>query len=871
MKIRFSIQYGTSWGENVHVVIRYKRKDGNIKRHKHLMNTTDGQQWTLETSALESRQHQIESFSYHYQIEDGNGCVVRKEWTMVPRKYAYDSSKDFNFCDWWREIPLNQHLYTNAFQTIAFGVRDEQTQALRIPLYRRTLLFVVHAPQLENGQAVAVCGSHPAFGNWSTSHYLKMQYAGQKRWMLAVNVVDGMLPLEYKFVVVSETDGSFVSWEDGENRTVSCSSVADGEVLVIDGDTLRVSESLWRAAGVVIPVFSLRSEHSYGVGDFGDLRRFVDWAVVTGMKFIQILPINDTTKNRDWSDSYPYNSISVYALHPHYIDLESAGIIKDKAVMNDYRRRRNELNNLNYSDYEAVDAVKMSYLEILFNEQWNEVKALKDYISFVNDNESWLQPYAEFCMKRDNRADADFYYYQQYLLHVQLSEASAYARSKGVVLKGDIPIGVSANSVESTQEPQYFNLDMQTGAPPDNFSTIGQNWSFPTYNWNAILSDKCKWWRNRLSHMSRYFDAFRIDHVLGFFRIWEIPGNAVNGLLGHFSPSLPLSVSEIEYFGLQFRKDFFTRPFINDNVLHRLFGVHASYVKDNYLISKPYGMYELKSDYNTQRKVEVCFIGRTDENSLWIRDGLYRLISNVLFIEDHNQPEMYHPRIAVYNEPVFESLGADDKDAFMRLYNNYFYQRHNDFWAHQAMKRLPPLLDDMRMLVCAEDLGMLPPCVNPVLDALRILTLEIQTMPKESVMEFAHVAANPYRSVATISTHDMPPLSLWWQESPERTQRYYATMLQKEGCAPDTLPAIIAEEIVARHLYCPSMLCILSLQDWLAMDITLRSPNVRDERINTPSNPNNKWKYRMPITIERLLKKEAYNNKLKMMINRSKR
>lgn len=870
MKLKFSIQYGTAWGENIHVVITYRRKDGNQKRHKHQMNTTDGQQWTLETSVMESRHQHVVSFSYHYQVEDSNGNIVRKEWTMVPRTFAYDSTKDYIFNDWWREIPLNHHLYTNAYQTVVLGERDEETQALRIPLYRRTLLFVVHAPQLQKGQAVAVCGSHPAFGNWSTSHYLKMQYAGQKRWLLAVNVVDAMLPLEYKYVVVSETDGGFVSWEEGKNRALS-TTLADGEVLVVDGDSLRVSEPLWRAAGVVVPVFSLRSEHSYGVGDFGDLRRFVDWASATGMKVIQILPINDTTKNRDWSDSYPYNSISVYALHPHYIDLEAAGVLKNKSLMNDYHRRRNELNNMPYSDYEAVDAVKMSYLDILFNEQWNDVKALKDYLSFVDDNEAWLQPYAEFCKKRDGKEATDIYYYQQYLLHVQLSEASAYARSKGIIIKGDIPIGVSSYSVETVLQPQYFNLDMQTGAPPDGFSVNGQNWSFPTYNWNAILKDNCQWWHSRLDQMSRYFDAFRIDHVLGFFRIWEIPSHAVNGMLGHFSPSLPLSVGEIEYFGLQFRKDFFTRPFINDNVLHKLFGVHASFVKDNYLIGKPYGMYELKSDYNTQRKVEACFAGHTDENSLWIRDGLYRLISNVLFVEDHQQADMYHPRISVYNETVFDSLGSDDKEAFMRLYNNYYYQRHNEFWASQALKRLPPMLENTRMLVCAEDLGMLPSCVNPVLDTFRILTLEIQTMPKESGVEFSHTAANPYRSVATISTHDMPPLALWWQENPERAQRYYATMLQKEGCAPDVLPANVAEEVVARHLYCPSMLCILSLQDWFAIDVSLHSPNVRDERINIPSNPNNKWKYRMPITIERLLSHDTYNNKLRMMINRSKR
>ena len=282
-------------------------------------------------------------------------------------------------------------------------------------------------------------------------------------------------------------------------------------------------------------------------------------------------------------------------------------------------------------------------------------------------------------------------------------------------------------------------------------------------------------------------------------------------------------------------------------------------------------MYELKSECDTQRKVRLLFEGKRDENSLWIRDGLYRLISNVLFVEDPRQNEMYHPRIGAYNDLVFDALNAEDKDAFMRLYNNYFYQRHDMFWGERAAVKLQMLLRGTRMLPCAEDLGMLPQCVGHVLDSLRVLTLEIQSMPKQNGYEFAHLEANPYRSVATISTHDMPPLRLWWEENPEHAQRYYVTMLQKEGHAPEHLPAHIAEEIIARHLYCPSMMCLLSLQDWLAMDSELRSKDIRSERINIPSDNDNRWKYRMHITIEELLKADKYNQKIKTMIKRSKR
>lgn len=876
MKLKFSIQYGTQWGENLYVCITYRSIDGTEKSSRQMMTTSDGWHWNLEISALESRQHPITSFTYFYQVEDGDNHVIRREWTGIPRCYYFDSSKNYVMPDLWREVPLQYHLYTNAYITTSKAARDEQVRSLRVPLYRKTIIFRVSAPQLQKGQAVAVIGSHPALGSWSTARYLKMEYIGRYEWLLAVNVDAVPLPIEYKYVIIDEATHSLVTWEEGDNRTTEGllppdqTMVPDGTVLVAYGESLRVKEQTWRAAGVVVPVFSLRSQHSYGVGDFGDLRRFVDWAVATGMKVIQILPVNDTTSSHNWCDSYPYNIVSAFALHPHYLDLEAVGTLKSKSKMTAYHRQRQELNALGYSDYEAVERVKSAYIQELFAERGRQTFDSKEFKAWYADNMDWLESYALWL-----KTPAQLVYFLQYHLHLQLKAAADYARSKGVIIKGDVPIGVNRESVETATHPEFFHLNAQTGAPPDAFSLKGQNWGFPTYNWSANPKAKkltlTNWFHRRLRWMEQYFDAIRIDHVLGFFRIWEIPEDALFGLLGHFSPALPMTVGEIEYFGLPFRKDLFTRPFINDRVLARLFGMHAPYVRENFLIPRAYGLYDLKAEVDTQKKVRDYFEGKGDENSLWIRDGLYQLISGVLFFEDPEQPEMYHPRIGVINEPVYDALNNEEKDAFMRLYNNYYFQRHNLFWGDQAMHRLTAVFGDTRMLCCAEDLGMLPDCVAPVLDALRILTLEIQSMPKQSGFEFTHLDGNSYRSVATFSTHDMSPMRLWWEESPERTQRYYVTMLQKQGRAPEHLPAHLAEEIIARHLYCPSMLCLLSLQDWLAMDSELRGKNPRDERINVPSDSYNHWKYRMHITIEELMKADKYNNKVRTMIQRSKR
>ena len=867
MKLKFNIHYHTAWGESLHVSIDFHSQDGTVRHQNLLMQTEDGELWTVETAALISRHHPLSHIVYSYQVENSDEEVLRREWDMIPRIYHFDASKDYVFPDDWRDRPLPLHLYSNAYLTTVHGRRDERVEAMRLPLFRRTIIFRVSAPQLKEGQVMAVCGSHPAIGSWSTSRYLKMDYAGQGEWMLSVNALGWQQPIEYKYVVVEAKTHELLSWEEGDNRVVPL-EIIDGQVLVLHGGHLRLREEPWRAAGVVVPVFSLRSEHSFGVGDFGDLKRLVDWAVATGMKFIQTLPVNDTTTDGHWHDSYPYNIVSFFALHPHYMDLEAAGTLKSKARMTQFLRRRQELNALPYSDYEAVGRVKDEYLRELFEEQGKAVMQTAGYKQFVADNEDWLLAYSNWRLANSQEPTANYIYFQQYLLHSQLKAAADYAREKGVVLKGDLPIGVNRESVETRQHPELFNLDSSTGAPPDTFSQQGQNWGFPTYHWSEELYQMM---RRRLRHMQQYFDAFRIDHVLGFFRIWEIPENAVYGLLGHFSPALPLTVNEIEYFGLPFRKELFTRPFINDRLVERLFGIHAQYVRDNFLVRKAYGLYDLQPDYDTQRKVATQFAERRDESSLWIRDGLMRLISDVLFVEDPRQADMYHPRIGATTEPIFEALSGEEKDAFLRLYNNYFYQRHSFFWGQQALRRLPAVLKDCRMLVCAEDLGMLPDCVEPVLDQLRILTLEIQQMPKQHGFEFAHLDANPIRSVATISTHDMPPLRLWWQESPERRQRYYVTMLQKEGRAPEQLPAHLAEEMIARHLYCPSMLCILSIQDWLSMDMELRSKHPQEERINVPSDPYNRWQYRMHLTIEELLEATKYNNKVRTMIQRSKR
>ena len=909
MKMKFVIHYRTEWGQSLHVNISYIMADGRRQSQNLVLQTQDGDTWSSETVMMVRGRSVVKYIEYSYQVEDEFGKVLRQEWDKVKRRFMADNTKSFLFIDQWRDIPLNHHLYTKAYRTIVRKNDEnlEKEASVDVPLFRKTVIFRVAAPQLLDGECLAIVGSHPALGGWNPTRYIQMQYAGSYEWILSVNVDNFTMPFEYKYVIIDKKTNRLKVWEEGENRLSGDDALADGQVLVLNGDALRLSEMPLRSAGLVVPVFSLRSDKSYGVGDFGDLLKMVDWAVHTGMHVIQLLPVNDTTTTHSWTDSHPYNIISNQALHPHYMDLEQLGELKDSEKMMSYYRQRRELNAMDYADYLAVDKVKSAYIKDAFDERGKETLRSDSFTLFWENNEEWLKDYAVFCVLRDENTTAntaewpllstydpdlvnvvfddpdrkyriELILFTQYHLYSQFAKVSAYARSRHVVLKGDLPIGIYRQSVETWKHPSLFYMDEQMGTPPDKEMPFGQNWGFPIFKWDALETDgksteneARSWWHSRISWIEQFFDAIRIDHVLGYFRAWAIPADSTSSLLGHFEPALPMSADEIGQFGLPFRKEMMTRPFINDSILGRYFGVHTDYVREHFLVRLPYGLYGLKDEFSTQVSILSFFRERNDEHSEWIREGMLRLVENVLFVEDVHREGMYHPRILAYNTPVYDFLTTEEKDAYMRLYNNYFYERHDTYWGWKAERLLGTIFGKSELLMCAEDLGMCPKSVQTVLDKCRILSLEVQSMPKEVGFEFAYTDAYPTRSVATFSTHDMPPMRLWWEENAGRTQRYYTTMLQKEGRAPRELPLRIAEEIIARHLYCPSMLCLLSIQDWFAMDVTLRAHDVYSERINSPFDSYNQWKYRMSISLDKLLEYKQFNLKVRTMIERSRR
>src|SRR5574344_188872 len=942
MKIFFNIEYRTRWGEDLRVQLW--RVDTQGKKHEMEelpLQTQDGNTWKgeMEMEAMqtvhaydherkdgfeyrkEGFEYRRGGFEYKYAMYR-DGKLVWTEWEVAPHKVTFDGvTHQYMLSDQWRPIPEDLPLFSSAY-TECVGVKSEDNTPIDT-LFSSTLQLRVVEPRLRKGEYLAICGNTLQLGEWQ--HAKKMALVHLQEW--AVNLDADLMfdEIEYKYVVV-DAENNILQWEEGENRKLNCPKLDAKEMWIKTDERLKLNRDSWKVAGVVVPVFSLRSARSYGVGDFGDLKELIKWVVKTKMHAIQILPINDTMTTGTWQDSYPYNAISVFALHPLYCDIQALPQLNNRLMMEKFLIRQQKLNALKELDYEQVIALKMEYLHLLYAQEGMELMAQEGYQTFFQKNKDWLIPYATFSYLRDkygtaefsqwpkynvfckreieelcnptdeskkstksgkggkntrkkgkDEADADaykqiaFYYFIQYLLDAQLQEVRNEARKNGVIIKGDIPIGISRNSVEAWSESHLFHLDGQAGAPRDNFSKNGQNWGFPTYNWNAMAKDGYRWWTRRFQKMAEYFDAYRIDHVLGFFRIWDIPMHSVHGLLGQFSPSLPMTIEEIESFGMRFNAESMTRPYITDQTLNNIFGYRAELVKAIYLRKRTDGKYDLKDEYASQRKIEAAFAGKTDEDHVTLRDGLYDLTSCVLFIPDRNHADMYHPRIAAQDDYVFESLLPHEREAFTRLHNEYYYHRHNKFWYDEAMKKLPTLTQSTRMLVCAEDLGMVPESVGWVMNDLKILSLEIQSMPKSPYVEFGRLWENPYRSVATISTHDMPPLRQWWDEDLERAQKFYNTALHKDGTAPHPAPGWLCEEIVSAHLFCPSALTLLSLQDWLSMDEELRLPNPAGERINIPANPRHYWRYRTHLTIEQLMGAERFNKLVKEMIENSGR
>ena len=326
MKVQFNVEYQTSFGEDLVLNILPAEQDGKLTQHK--MTTLDGCHWFVEITKNPKPGTFID---YYYSLRRGDD-ELRHEWLVEPHRLEFAAQKGARYMvyDHWIDIPEDAYMYSSALTDCIMANQRELSTTTE---YERTVRLKVRAPQIRIGEQLAIVGACDALGNWDVNKALPMFEHEYHEWVVSLDAAQLPQTFEFKFAMLGIEQPV---WEEGANRTISLVDIAPGEVLVYELPQVYLPLYPWKGAGTVIPIFSLRSEGSFGVGDFGDLKKMVDWADKTNQRILQVLPINDTNMTGCWQDSYPYNAISIYALHPQYTDFRQLPTIKDGDITQGY-------------------------------------------------------------------------------------------------------------------------------------------------------------------------------------------------------------------------------------------------------------------------------------------------------------------------------------------------------------------------------------------------------------------------------------------------------------------------------------------------------------------------------------------------------
>eukprot|EP00184_Porphyridium_aerugineum_P006631 CAMPEP_0184698596 /NCGR_PEP_ID=MMETSP0313-20130426/5162_1 /TAXON_ID=2792 /ORGANISM="Porphyridium aerugineum, Strain SAG 1380-2" /LENGTH=962 /DNA_ID=CAMNT_0027157559 /DNA_START=424 /DNA_END=3312 /DNA_ORIENTATION=+ len=767
--------------------------------------------------------------------------------------------------------------------------------------------FVVLVPRLLHGHTVHITGGHANLGAWNPEHKVHMLNLGQHLYGVVCYFPRKEMDFEYKYTIYDGKD-NLIFREKGTARKMIRPKDDKCHFLNVD-ETFEYLKP-WKGAGVAVPVFSLRSEQSMGVGEFLDLEYLIDWCKKTGLHIIQVLPVNDTGM-----DPSPYSANSVFALHPIYLRVleVAATSYSDNAMTSLGKMKRSEsqvhsdlrslkrkpdaskvpadlvetiqeaakiLNSAPGVEYKIALATKLELLERIYNDTWKRISSSVDFRSWWSKNMDWLPAYASWKALLDSNDEWNFtkwdktvrdvpelieekspfykkicfHYFIQYHAHLQLKRASEYAKENGVALKGDLPIGVARYSADTWTNPQYFKMDWSAGAPA--FMGSAQNWDFPLYDWNVMAKDNYTWWRKRLSHMSQYFQAFRIDHVLGFFRIWAIPVHNWTGLLGHLEPCKPVHIKELNSIGI-YDMDRVCNPYIRWWMLEKSFGGQAREIANRFMIDRGSGVFDLKPEYSTVAAIgEALPVGslatvdeETSKKNQNLRNELWALVDNVMLVRSEKNPTTeFYPTCHMYHTSSYHHFGPQDaKDRLAGLWHNFFWERQN--WRKEGETRLGALQDAAKMMVCAEDLGAVPKEAYEVLDELGILGLRIQRWPQHG--PFGCPDHYGYLTIATPSCHDCSTVRGWWREDKARCQEFYRAFFGSNP--PNDCEEWVSRKVVEQHMNSSSMWTIIPIQDYVDMAPELRSKDPTKDAINRPGETDGCWKYRTPYTMEHLL------------------
>lgn len=878
MVINFSIKYSTSYGEQISIMYAQDSRD---EQRIFPLNYLDKNLWI--GSLVVNEKEINEEIVYEVVLRKEENLFEKIVLAKATLNISKHKKRSFNIIH--ENFPLKDFIRIDKAKPFKTVFKPENHKKVKSGTPKNvTHIFEIESPFLQDSTYVCLTGSGKKMNDFDNTKPLLFKKKHNNKSAIELDLSDENFPLEYKIGIYDCNKKLITEYEPGVNHILPDKEKED--VISIIHLNHSFTNHAWKGAGINVPIFSLRTERGWGTGDFTDIHLLVDYAASIGMKLIQLLPINDTTGHYTDKDSYPYSAISSFGLHPKFLNVRKMAHAASIAITNDEQKEIDRLNALSFSDHSGVLALKIAVLKRIFEIQKADFKNDMAWFSFFDLNRNWLVPFAAFCVLRDKYKTPDFtkweeyaeynedkiqafasveskdyeailfWYYVQFHLHLQLQDAIEYAHKKGVVLKADLPIGVGRLSADTWANPSLFVMEMQAGAPPDAFSASGQNWSFPTYNIEQMALDGFAWFRKRMEHLHTYFDAVRIDHVLGIFRIWSIPLNQVDGTMGRFVPAIAMPREVFNHAGLHFDDYRFCEPFITEEILYESFGEDTNQVKEIFLKEG-----RLAVAFDDQKKIAAYFI-HSPENIKW-QQGLFDIVSNVLLFKVE---EGYHFRINMFQISSYKALSAHEKSLIDTLYHHYFFEMQNDLWRHEGELKLQMLTDSTDMLLCAEDLGMVPDFTDEVLKNLDILSLQVQQMPKDSASSFSDTAKAKYESVVMPATHDMPTIRLWWEENRDTAQLLFNQILDEHGTAPYYCEPWVCRKIFEKHMQSPAMWSIFLMQDLLAINGKIRLENPAEERINNPSNPDHVWNYRMHISLETLMEETAFNEDLKNMI-----
>jgi len=619
--------------------------------------------------------------------------------------------------------------------------------------------------------------------------------------------------------------------------------------------------------GIAIPIFSLRSLQSVGIGEFLDLIPFGEFVHRAGFDLIQLLPINDTGE-----ESSPYSARSAFALNPAYIHLQA--VSGAKAHLAEILKAKAHYDTLETVPFHEVARFKRYILRKIFDDNKDAIKKDAELLTWIDEN-SWSKPYAVYCLLKTrneqaswrswsahqdpkpstikslwtkNSDDAFFEVWMQLLAEQQLCVAIAALDAKNLKLKGDVPILINEDSADVWADRTYFDLSNRAGAPPDMFSYSGQNWGFPTYHWDALAKDDFGWWRRRLSQAAKFYHAYRIDHVLGFFRIWTIPDTEVTGIMGHFKPAHPITRKRLAIAGIQESTlQYLSHPNFGRDWLAGLFSTGTDRVLSAYFDSIGQGRFRLKDKFCSEKVITAL----PEEQP--VKDALLKVYWNRVFLPSEDG-QNYWPFWYWYDAPVLFTLPAHEQAAIKSIMEENEASQER-LWHDNGRRLLKVMAEETDMLVCAEDLGVVPLCVPAVLHELNIMSLRIERWTrkwKEDGQPYVTPREYPRLSVATTSCHDTSTLCGLWQE-PDFDRATFWSYLGASGPVPAKITPEIALAVLEHLFQGNSLLAVPPLQDFLALSKKFAERDPDKDRINIPGTVGvHNWTWRMPILSENL-------------------